>query len=416
MIPVMLKSASNPPPELRGRRFWKRRDDDQEQPRGSALILVVVALVAAFLLGLAFIPNEIESSVQAAVEKALQRSGLAALDVSTDGQDVRISGTVSSGNLTAEIAKLHAIVRGATCDTRLLGEVVCPAKVYVSVEEKKPSRELVNKPSSRGAPAVPAKSDGKIAKPISESNWQSSPIFHNFIISKDEDLLTIEGDMPDRRVRDLMLRQGTRTGAGVIDEMAVTERPASDYFAWAVERAWSIVPYLDNGRISWLDGKFSVSGKITSDQADAVEAAYQSEFFAEQLAGLSLNVEPVYNDVLTCNQAFAAILEHSSIEFRPQSAELLVTSEPLLDRLAVLAEQCTLPFIVENHTAGDGDAEQNLKLSQARAESVVDALVARGIDSVRLTARGFGGAVPKDNNNTPQARMQNRRTVIVARQ
>jgi len=177
-----------------------------------------------------------------------------------------------------------------------------------------------------------------------------------------------------------------------------------------------VARYLETGTASWSQGKFSVNGQITSDQADLVKSAYNSEFFAAQLAGMNLDVRPVYNDVETCNQAFADVLGNASIEFAPESAKILAASEVLLDRIAVLAEQCTLPFVVENHTGQLGAEENNLALSQRRAETVLNALVSRGIAKARLTAQGFGGSKPLKNNNTPKARMLNRRTNIVAKQ
>ncbi len=47
-------------------------------------------------------------------------------------------------------------------------------------------------------------------------------------------------------------------------------------------------------------------------------------------------------------------------------------------------------FIVEGHTDATGPREENLKLSQARAESVATYLQALGVESDRLEARGFG--------------------------
>ena len=43
-----------------------------------------------------------------------------------------------------------------------------------------------------------------------------------------------------------------------------------------------------------------------------------------------------------------------------------------------------------SHTDSRGDDESNLELSQRRAQAAVDYLVTRGIDSVRLVARGYG--------------------------
>ncbi|MDR0966532.1 MAG: OmpA family protein [Myxococcales bacterium] len=65
---------------------------------------------------------------------------------------------------------------------------------------------------------------------------------------------------------------------------------------------------------------------------------------------------------------------------------------------------------VEGHTDSTGKATMNKKLSQARAEAVVDYLVSRGVDPSRLDAMGFGPDNPIATNKTAAGRAKNRRT------
>jgi hypothetical protein len=57
-----------------------------------------------------------------------------------------------------------------------------------------------------------------------------------------------------------------------------------------------------------------------------------------------------------------------------------------------------------------------MKLSQARAQSVVNYLIAKGIAQNRLVAKGFGATVPiapnttPDGKDNPEGRQKNRRT------
>jgi OmpA-OmpF porin, OOP family len=66
--------------------------------------------------------------------------------------------------------------------------------------------------------------------------------------------------------------------------------------------------------------------------------------------------------------------------------------------------------IIEGHTDSVGDAAKNMALSQRRAQSVVDYLIAEfGISPSRLTATGFGEDYPIVDNATEAGKRRNRR-------
>ena len=59
---------------------------------------------------------------------------------------------------------------------------------------------------------------------------------------------------------------------------------------------------------------------------------------------------------------------------------------------------------VSGHTDSSGTAEYNLKLSKFRSQSIVDALVVKGIDKSRLVSKGYGSTVPVAPNTTPEGK------------
>lgn len=67
---------------------------------------------------------------------------------------------------------------------------------------------------------------------------------------------------------------------------------------------------------------------------------------------------------------------------------------------------------VQGHTDNIGGEEFNQRLSDARANAVRDALIAKGVDESRLRAKGFGFMVPVASNDTEEGRALNRRTVF----
>lgn len=82
----------------------------------------------------------------------------------------------------------------------------------------------------------------------------------------------------------------------------------------------------------------------------------------------------------------------------------------ILDQVAaVLKSNPEIKVVIEGHTDSVGSAAYNLKLSDARANSVRDALVERGTDGGRLEAIGYGESRPISSNKTARGRAANRR-------
>jgi len=101
------------------------------------------------------------------------------------------------------------------------------------------------------------------------------------------------------------------------------------------------------------------------------------------------------------------------IKFGPGSAKIIgKESFAILDDVAqVLRDMPTIKKIrIEGHTDSLGKDLANLKLSQARADSVMAQLLKRNIDPGRMEAVGFGEEKPIDNNATAKGRANNRRT------
>jgi len=72
-----------------------------------------------------------------------------------------------------------------------------------------------------------------------------------------------------------------------------------------------------------------------------------------------------------------------------------------------------LKVAIEGHTDNVGQPAANKALSEARARSVMAAVVAGGIDAKRLSAAGFGQEKPIADNRSEEGRAKNRRVELV---
>ncbi|HKP31673.1 MAG TPA: OmpA family protein, partial [Chitinophagaceae bacterium] len=91
--------------------------------------------------------------------------------------------------------------------------------------------------------------------------------------------------------------------------------------------------------------------------------------------------------------------------------DLKPESQVELDKVVqLMKDNPTIKIQINGHTDNIGKAVDNLKLSENRASSVVTYLTEKGIQSDRLSFKGFGATQPIDDNTTEEGRAKNRRT------
>ncbi len=170
------------------------------------------------------------------------------------------------------------------------------------------------------------------------------------------------------------------------------------------------------------DGVFLVVLPTGRDYALTVEKPgflFHSENFAlAELAAppdqpylLEIDLWPV-PDTLTRTASPPVVLRN--VFFASGSAALLPESFPELDRLVRLLNDNTgLRIRIAGHTDDIGRAEDNLQLSELRAKTVHDYLLAQAIPAERLSYIGYGETKPLGPNDSEEGRRRNRRTEFI---
>lgn len=98
------------------------------------------------------------------------------------------------------------------------------------------------------------------------------------------------------------------------------------------------------------------------------------------------------------------------IQFEYKSVLLTKSSKKVLDEVvAILKQNPDLYIYIDGHTSADGNPDNHLKLSQARANSVRIYLMSKGVAPNRMKAEGFGATRPLDPGQTPAQLARNRR-------
>jgi outer membrane protein OmpA-like peptidoglycan-associated protein len=129
-------------------------------------------------------------------------------------------------------------------------------------------------------------------------------------------------------------------------------------------------------------------------------------------ARILLNKRPAQPNVVVTGKE---IKLKKQVHFQHDSAEILTDSEGILEELAdLMSKRPDIKGVeVQGHTDNTGTAPYNLRLSQSRAQAVVDAIAKLGIDPSRMTAKGYGQEKPLGPNTTDAGRAKNRRVQVM---
>jgi OOP family OmpA-OmpF porin len=136
------------------------------------------------------------------------------------------------------------------------------------------------------------------------------------------------------------------------------------------------------------------------DSAAAARAANEKALAA--LAALPANA-PLDEALRALNLAV--------VDFADGGATIPSAAQAVLAKAAavIAALPGNVKLEIGAHTDNSGTVEGNLALSQARAQAVLEFLVAAGAPRERLSARGYGDARPIASNATDEGRFRNRR-------
>jgi OOP family OmpA-OmpF porin len=100
----------------------------------------------------------------------------------------------------------------------------------------------------------------------------------------------------------------------------------------------------------------------------------------------------------------------NTVLFESGSADLTGAAKADLDRLlATLKKDQAGALEIAGYADANGEDGTNLELSERRATTVMNYLIAHGVDAARLTAHGYGEADPVGDNTTASGRRLNRR-------
>jgi outer membrane protein OmpA-like peptidoglycan-associated protein len=161
----------------------------------------------------------------------------------------------------------------------------------------------------------------------------------------------------------------------------------------------------------------AAKAKAQEDALKAKEEAARADAERARQAAIALRTQLLeqFNRVLeTRDTPRGLVVNMGDVLFDFGKYDLRTEAREKLAKLSgIVLAHPGLTLTVEGHTDNVGSDELNQKLSEQRAESVRNYLIAQGLAQANVTAQGFGKSTPVVDNSTPANRQKNRRVEIV---
>jgi chemotaxis protein MotB len=158
-----------------------------------------------------------------------------------------------------------------------------------------------------------------------------------------------------------------------------------------------------------------LAGCVSQQTYDTLDAQYQqlNETMSAEVAANQMQITRLQNAI--------KVSINNELLFPSGDWQMPVEAQRTLSKIVpILAPKQQAKLKVNGYTdnvpIGPGLRREgitsNLELSQKRADTVMQFLIAQGVNPSLVSAQGFGDANPVASNDTPQGRAQNRRVEL----
>ena len=232
-----------------------------------------------------------------------------------------------------------------------------------------------------------------------------------FAVKLEGDKRVIEGTVTDQATKQRALQAATAAygETNVVDRIAVDATIASSPCAVKADTLFAALKTDPSIGIACdTRGGVTLNGKAVSDADKASRERWARDFFGPDTAVVNaIEVAGPTQPVTRPEDVRCAERMPAAVTFKTASSRIDAKGRALLDAIAPCLRNGN--FEIGGYTDNVGTADDNMKLAQARAESVRAYMILKGVDAARLVAVGHGAERPIGDNGTAAGRASNRR-------
>ena len=181
------------------------------------------------------------------------------------------------------------------------------------------------------------------------------------------------------------------------------------------------------GAITAVEAEFTLPPSETPFAEAAEEASADALEIAEAAPPAKTVEDPVTDaaaaaderageqdrQIRVCQSEVNRLLDDTPVRFASNGAAIASDRRVALDAIAAALDQCPkIEILVGGHSDAAGRSQENVALSQRRADAVAARLARSMTSGAAIKSIGYGESRPIASNATPQGRAQNRRIEI----
>lgn len=233
-------------------------------------------------------------------------------------------------------------------------------------------------------------------------------------LTPDAGKLVLEGVVPDTSMKGRLTQAAIAIygNANVVDKLTVDASTTAVTCADKTETLFAALKTDPPIGIECNEQGITLTGTSTREADKAARETWARDFFGADAhivnaIQISAPMQPVTKpEDVRCGTRIPA-----AVTFATGSAHITVRGRKLLDAIAPCLT--TGQYEIGGHTDSIGTAQDNMRLSKARAEAVRAYMILKGVDADRLLAIGYGLERPIGDNAMRDGRAKNRRIEFV---
>lgn len=375
--------------------------------RTAAIVIAVLLLLLVMWFAIQREGPIVEADLSAQVTRELSHAGFSKVRVAADGQEITLTGMVTSTQQRQQVLELADAQWGVTVTHDKL-QVLEPSVTNLpapGAEALAATTSYVVTPETAGQELDPSMSsviDAKLTVDVGAAVRVRGVVAD--AAAQQQLLQALALEFPNR---ELLNELTLGADSNLVSEIAISLVPQLSLF--------------EGGRLAIADGQVRFTGEVQTFAANAqlrsALAGWDNADFA-----LAIDVDSPDATADSCQDLLDDILSLESIKFATNSSDIDPISLPLLKRLTSILDTCGFAVQIGGHTDSTGDDVYNQWLSERRAEAVSAYLVSRlgadsdsTVESSQVRAKGFGESQPIADNTTRSGRRANRRIEFMVR-